>query len=91
MSACLQPATFGTGVPVCPRMLTQPGVPLRVVPVVFGYVGNKAATFPLQLHGFDVSPLNSVQLSNHTGYGSWKGDVLDGTTANAAAAWRVLA
>lgn len=47
-------------------------------PVVFGYVGNKSATFPLQLHGFDVSPLNSVQFSNHTGYGSWTGDVLEG-------------
>ena len=29
--------------------------------------GNKAAVFPLQLFGFDVDPINSVQLSNHTG------------------------
>ncbi|CAI7774694.1 unnamed protein product [Closterium sp. NIES-53] len=34
---------------------------------VQGYVGNKAAVFPLQLLGFDVDPINSVQLSNHTG------------------------
>jgi pyridoxal/pyridoxine/pyridoxamine kinase len=36
--------------------------------VVRGYVGNKAATFPLQLLGLDVDPLNAVHLSNHTGY-----------------------
>ncbi|KAH9503677.1 hypothetical protein Btru_067136 [Bulinus truncatus] len=45
--------------------------------VVFGYVGNKSAAFPLQLHGYDVSTINSVQFSNHTGYGKWKGQVLD--------------
>lgn len=36
--------------------------------VVSGYVGNKAAVFPLQLLGFDVDVLNSCSLSNHTGY-----------------------
>jgi pyridoxine kinase len=41
--------------------------------VVHGYVGNRAATFPLQLRGWDVDALNSVQLSNHTGYGSFRG------------------
>jgi len=46
--------------------------------VVSGYVGNKCAVFPLQLHGFDVDPILSVQFSNHTGYGSWKGDVMTG-------------
>ena len=35
--------------------------------VVHGYVGNKAATFPLQVLGFDVDAINSVQFSNHTG------------------------
>lgn len=45
--------------------------------VVHGYVGNKAATFPLQLLGFDVDPLNSVNLSNHTGYRAVKGIVLE--------------
>ncbi|XP_020523374.1 pyridoxal kinase isoform X9 [Amborella trichopoda] len=34
---------------------------------VQGYVGNKSAIFPLQLLGFDVDPINSVQFSNHTG------------------------
>ncbi len=47
--------------------------------VVSGYVGNKSATFPLQLLGFDVDPLNSVHFSNHTGYpGGFAGDVLHG-------------
>ena len=41
-------------------------------------VGNKAAAFPLQLLGFDVDVINSVQFSNHTGYGSWEGEVLQG-------------
>ena len=36
--------------------------------VVSGCVGNKAAVFPLQLLGFDVDFVNSVQFSNHTGY-----------------------
>lgn len=35
--------------------------------VVHGHVGNKCAVFPLQLLGFDVDPINSVQFSNHTG------------------------
>eukprot|EP00584_Thalassiosira_punctigera_P000214 CAMPEP_0172539476 /NCGR_PEP_ID=MMETSP1067-20121228/10669_1 /TAXON_ID=265564 ORGANISM="Thalassiosira punctigera, Strain Tpunct2005C2" /NCGR_SAMPLE_ID=MMETSP1067 /ASSEMBLY_ACC=CAM_ASM_000444 /LENGTH=371 /DNA_ID=CAMNT_0013325169 /DNA_START=105 /DNA_END=1220 /DNA_ORIENTATION=- len=48
--------------------------------VVSGYVGNKAAVFPLQLLGFDVDVINSVQFSNHTGYPfGWEGEVLDGS------------
>ncbi|MES2141405.1 MAG: pyridoxal kinase PdxY [Pseudomonadota bacterium] len=43
--------------------------------VSYGYVGNKAATFPLQSLGFEVWPINTVQFSNHTGYGSWQGEV----------------
>ncbi|CAF94229.1 unnamed protein product, partial [Tetraodon nigroviridis] len=34
--------------------------------VVRGYVGNKSATFPLQVLGFEVDSINSVQFSNHT-------------------------
>ncbi|KAH9675549.1 Pyridoxal kinase [Citrus sinensis] len=34
---------------------------------VQGYVGNKSAVFPLQLLGYDVDPIHSVQFSNHTG------------------------
>ncbi|CAJ1949073.1 unnamed protein product [Cylindrotheca closterium] len=47
--------------------------------VVSGYVGNKAAVFPLQLLGLDVDVINSVQFSNHTGYSKgFKGSVMDG-------------
>ncbi|XP_029434080.1 pyridoxal kinase [Rhinatrema bivittatum] len=45
--------------------------------VVRGYVGNKAAAFPLQVLGFEVDTVNSVQFSNHTGYTHWKGQVLN--------------
>ncbi|XP_066359425.1 2,3-bisphosphoglycerate-dependent phosphoglycerate mutase 1-like isoform X2 [Miscanthus floridulus] len=45
---------------------------------VQGYVGNKSSVFPLQLLGFDVDPINSVQFSNHTGYPTFRGQVLDG-------------
>ncbi|XP_011809512.1 PREDICTED: pyridoxal kinase isoform X2 [Colobus angolensis palliatus] len=45
--------------------------------VVRGYVGNRAATFPLQVLGFEVDAVNSVQFSNHTGYAHWKGQVLN--------------
>ena len=43
--------------------------------VVYGYVGNKAAVYPLQSMGFDVCPINTVQFSNHTGYGHWQGEI----------------
>lgn len=44
--------------------------------VVFGYAGNKSATFPMQLMGVDVWALNTVQFSNHTQYGKWTGMVI---------------
>ncbi|MCC6776332.1 MAG: pyridoxal kinase PdxY [Hyphomicrobiales bacterium] len=43
--------------------------------VVYGHVGNSAAVFPLQRIGVEVWPVHTVQLSNHTGYGGWRGDV----------------
>ncbi|KAL5633536.1 hypothetical protein ACGC1H_003883 [Rhizoctonia solani] len=45
--------------------------------VVHGYVGNKAATFPLQLLGWDVDAINTVQFSNHAGYRSHGGSKTD--------------
>lgn len=45
--------------------------------VVHGYVGNKAATFPLLLHGFDVDALNTVSLSNHSAYPIIRGHRMD--------------
>jgi pyridoxine kinase len=44
--------------------------------VAYGHVGNSAAVFPLQRLGFSVWPVNTVQFSNHTGYGDWRGFVL---------------
>lgn len=41
--------------------------------VCYGYVGNRAAVFPLQRLGHDVHVINTVQFSNHTGYGQWEG------------------
>lgn len=43
--------------------------------VVYGYVGNKAAVYPLQSMGYDVWPVNTVQFSSHTGYESWRGEI----------------
>ncbi|KAF5379520.1 hypothetical protein D9615_006506 [Tricholomella constricta] len=37
--------------------------------VVYGYVGGKAAVFPLQCLGYDVDVVNTVHFSNHAGYG----------------------
>eukprot|EP01083_Nonionella_stella_P062095 161553_1 len=46
--------------------------------VVHGHVGNNAAVFPLQLFGLEVDAINTVQFSNHTGYGIFKGSRLNG-------------
>jgi len=43
--------------------------------VAFGYVGNRAAAFLLQRMGIDTTVINTVQFSNHTGYGEWTGQV----------------
>ena len=44
--------------------------------VVYGYAGNTAAVFPMQRLGHEVWAVNTVEFSNHTGYGSWTGKVL---------------
>ncbi|WP_425298831.1 pyridoxal kinase PdxY [Pseudomonas duriflava] len=43
--------------------------------VAYGHVGNAAATLPLQLLGIQPVVINTVQFSNHTGYGEFKGQV----------------
>jgi len=45
--------------------------------VAYGHVGNSAAVFPLQRMGVEVWPVHTVQFSNHTGYGQWRGRVFD--------------
>ncbi|QEI06119.1 pyridoxal kinase PdxY [Pigmentiphaga aceris] len=58
--------------------------------VAYGHVGNAAAMLPLQLLGAQPVAVHTVQFSNHTGYGEFKGqvfsaehinDVLDGLRA----------
>lgn len=44
--------------------------------VAYGYVGNRAAVFPLQRLGHEVIAINTVQFSNHTGYGEWTGNIM---------------
>jgi pyridoxine kinase len=45
--------------------------------VAYGHAGNSAAVFPLQRLGREVWAVNTVEFSNHTGYGAWRGEVLD--------------
>ncbi len=47
--------------------------------VAYGHVGNSAAVFALQRLGCEVWPVHTVQFSNHTGYGTWKGEVFAAT------------
>ncbi|HEU0104394.1 MAG TPA: pyridoxal kinase PdxY [Mycobacteriales bacterium] len=46
--------------------------------VAYGHVGNSSAVFALQRLGVEVWPVHTVQFSNHTGYGQWRGRVFDG-------------
>ncbi|MDP9430013.1 MAG: pyridoxal kinase PdxY [Actinomycetota bacterium] len=46
--------------------------------VAYGHVGNSSAVFSLQRLGIEVWPVHTVQFSNHTGYGEWRGRVFDG-------------
>lgn len=47
--------------------------------VSYGHVGNSAAVFPLQRAGFEVWPVHTVDFSNHTGYGEWRGPMIPAT------------
>jgi pyridoxine kinase len=44
--------------------------------VAYGHVGNSAAVFPLQRIGVEVIPVHTVNFSNHTGYGAWRGPLI---------------
>jgi pyridoxine kinase len=46
--------------------------------VAYGHVGNASAMFPLQRLGAEVWAVNTVQFSNHPGYGAWRGQVFEG-------------
>lgn len=43
--------------------------------VAYGHVGNASAVFPLQRLGAEVWAVNTVQFSNHPGYGAFRGQV----------------
>jgi len=45
--------------------------------VAYGHVGNSAAVFPLQRIGVEGLPVYTVNFSNHTGYGAWRGPLID--------------
>ncbi len=63
------------------REKEEPGSVMNILSiqshVAYGHVGNAAATFPMQRMGHDVWPIHTVQFSNHTGYGAWRGQVFD--------------
>ncbi|WP_430646340.1 pyridoxal kinase PdxY [Agromyces sp. GXS1127] len=44
--------------------------------VAYGHVGNSAAVFPMQRIGVEVMPVYTVNFSNHTGYGAWRGPLI---------------
>jgi len=48
--------------------------------VAYGHVGNASAVFPMQRLGVEVWPVHTVQFSNHTGYGAWRGEVFAAQT-----------
>lgn len=48
--------------------------------VAYGHVGNAASLFPLQRLGAEVWAVNTVQFSNHPGYGAFAGEVFTGDT-----------
>ena len=54
--------------------------------VAYGHVGNASAMFPLQRLGAEVWAVNTVQFSNHPGYGSWTGRVGTGAEIEAIVA-----
>jgi pyridoxine kinase len=44
--------------------------------VSYGFAGNSVAVFALRRAGIDVWPVFTVNFSNHTGYGAWRGSVM---------------
>ena len=43
--------------------------------VAYGHVGNAAAVFPMQRLGHEVWAVNTLQFSNHPGYGAFRGQL----------------
>ncbi|MDR1355128.1 MAG: pyridoxal kinase PdxY [Propionibacteriaceae bacterium] len=53
--------------------MTSPQILSIQSAVAYGFAGNSAAVFPLRRAGIDVWPVYTVNFSNHTGYGAWRG------------------
>ena len=51
--------------------------------MAYGHVGNSASVFPLQRLGMEVWAVNTVQFSNHPGYGAWRGQTFTGEAIQA--------
>ncbi|MEO7586532.1 MAG: pyridoxal kinase, partial [Arachnia sp.] len=45
--------------------------------VAYGHAGNSSAVFPMQRSGVNVWPVYTVNFSNHTGYDTWRGPMID--------------
>ena len=45
--------------------------------VAYGHAGNSSAVFPMQRSGINVWPVYTVNFSNHTGYDTWRGPMID--------------
>ena len=76
LSTYFQPRIMSTIV-AQPTQKAHPRVLSIQSTVSHGYVGNKAATFPLQCMGFNVDAINTVSLSNHPNYAKgFKGQFL---------------
>ncbi|RMB60143.1 pyridoxal kinase PdxY [Tessaracoccus antarcticus] len=45
--------------------------------VAYGHAGNSSAVFPMQRSGVNVWPVYTVNFSNHTGYETWRGPMID--------------
>lgn len=54
--------------------------------VSHGHAGNAAALFPLQRLGAEVIAVHTVLFSNHTGYGAWRGEIVDPALVRAVVA-----
>src|SRR5436190_16062584 len=54
--------------------------------VAYGHVGNAAAVFPMQRLGHEVWAVNTVQFSNHPGYGAFRGQVFSADAVREAVA-----
>lgn len=69
----------GWPVPVTAGVYTVPVAQILSIQshVSFGFAGNSVAAFTLRRAGLDVWPVNTVEFSNNTSYGDWRGPVLE--------------